>query len=135
MEVFPSSRVSFSNYNYDINYTTYNKGVPQEYDIVTYDFYTEFDTKGKFVIEAGFVTGDDYESRKPTLKNGKVIQCEVLNNSSIHYQIEETVKKPTASRSYCYSLYLRPYVIVESGTYYGVRGYATPTKTTYYTDE
>lgn len=122
--------VDFSNYKYSLEYYAYDKN----YYIHKLDFYTEFDTRGESVIEAGFVIGNSdrtHYTTTPTLTNGIALQCEVLNNNSIHYQIEEKVK----SNPYLEYAYLRPYIIVESGTYYGVRGYATRSGTFYYPDE
>jgi hypothetical protein len=117
-----SPSVTFSNYRYTISYTSSNNGTPQHANDVVYDYYAEIDTHGESIIEAGFVTSYSVASCKYGGYSATSLQCEVKNNAIHFYKTEHRVGMEINSGGY--SQAIRPYVIVGSGTYQGVIGFA-----------
>lgn len=125
--------VTFSNYKYTISYTSSNKGTPQHTHDVIYDYYAEIDTHGENIIEAGFVTSYSVASCKYGGYSATSFQCEVINNAMHYYTTEHRVGIEIDSGGYSHAI--RPYVIVESGTYEGVIGFAFDSGFTTYEDD
>lgn len=89
-------------------------------NLINCDFYSEFSSAGKTLVEAGFVTGTDTSTSKPTLeKNAEKLGCELTGDNTLHYvgTLSTGRVQTTTFR------YVRPYIVFEDETFYGETRY------------